>query len=127
MSDHRAPEAGVRDSPAPGPVVDTAAVEGSAPGAKRPEPVLSAAKLAGAISGAVLAVGGLLKLLGVVVPGSYDLRALADSAGTAVLAVGTAWAVVGPWLTARIGARDKVTPITDPRSAAGERLTPEGT
>jgi hypothetical protein len=92
---------------------------------KRPEPVLDAARVAGAISAVILAIGGLLKLVGIAVPDDYDLQPLADQAADAVLSVGGAWTVFGPWITARIGARDKVTPLADPRDAHGRPLTPE--
>jgi hypothetical protein len=90
----------------------------------RPEPVLDAARLAGAISGLILGIGGLLKLTGPLIPADYDLQPLADQASDAVLAVGVTWVLIGPWLTARIGARDKVTPLTDPRSTSGAPLVP---
>lgn len=115
MPDHLAPEDG---EGLPGPVVDTTA--------PRPEPVLNAAKLAGAISGVILSVGALLKLVGVLIPNDYDLEPIADQTGNAVLAIGTAWALIGPWITARIRARDKVTPLEDPQTAAGVPLVPVG-
>jgi hypothetical protein len=92
---------------------------------KRPEPVLDAARVAGVVSAVILSIGGLLKLVGIVVPDDYDLQPLADQASSAVLAIAGAWALVGPWITARIRARDRVTPLADPRDAYGRRLTPE--
>jgi hypothetical protein len=91
--------------------------------APRPEPVLSAARVAGVISGVILSIGGVLKLVGWLVPADYDLEALADQAGNAILAIGAAWSLVGPWITARLRARDKVTPLVDPRDALGRPLT----
>lgn len=89
----------------------------------RPEPVLSAARLAGVISGVILSIGGVLKLVGWLIPADYDLEGLADQTGNAILALGAAWSLVGPWVTARIRARDKVTPLVDPRDALGRKLT----
>jgi hypothetical protein len=119
MGEHEAREAG--DTPVPGPVdpVDTP------PDEPRPEPVLSAARVAGVVSGVILGIGGVLKLVGVLVPRDYDLQALADQTSYAVLALGAAWAVIGPYLTARLRARDKVTPLADPRDAYGRKLVPE--
>lgn len=91
----------------------------------RPEPVLSAARVAGVISGVILSIGGALKLVGWLVPADYDLQALADQVGNGILAVGAAWSLIGPWLTARIRARDKVTPLADPRDNLGRKLIPE--
>jgi hypothetical protein len=88
----------------------------------RPEPVLDAARVAGVISGVILGLGGALKLVGVLVPRDYDLQALADQTANAVLAVAAAWSLFGPWLLARVRARDKVTPLSSPRDAAGRRL-----
>jgi hypothetical protein len=92
---------------------------------KRPEPVMNAARQAGAIAAVILAVGGLLKLLGIVVLADDDLQRLADQSSQAVLAIAGAWALVGPWITARLRARDRVTPLRDPRDASGRRLVPE--
>jgi hypothetical protein len=90
----------------------------------RPEPVLNAATVAGAISAVILAIGGLLKLAGVLIPADYDLQGLADDASNAILSVGAVWSLFGPWITARIKARDQVTPLADPRDARGRRLLP---
>jgi len=92
--------------------------------APRPEPVLSAARVAGVVSAVILAIGGLLKLVGVTLPEDYDLDAIADQAGNVVLALAGAWSLVGPWLMARLRARDKVTPLSDPRDTLGRKLTP---
>jgi len=140
MGDHRAPEESAGSEASPAPVVDTpveAAVleadqtpvpadEAPSDG-PRPEPVMDAAKLAGAISAAILALGGLLKFLGILVPPDYDLDSLASQAGNAVLVLGGGWSLIGPAVVARFRARDKVTPLSDPRAADGTPLTPEGT
>lgn len=91
----------------------------------RPEPVLSAARVAGVIQLVILGIGGALKLAGVLIPGDYDLQALADQVGNAILAIGAAWSLIGPWITARLRARDKVTPLADPRDNLGRKLIPE--
>ncbi|HEX8321684.1 hypothetical protein [Longimicrobium sp.] len=138
MADHRAPdttEIPIQARPGPVPPVDTPPAPPEDPPAqrlvedsgKRPEPVLNAAKVAGAISGVILSIGGVLRLLGVLIPVDYDLQALADQSSAAVLAVGVAWSLVGPWIVARIRARDRVTPLTDPRDATGRPLVPEET
>lgn len=102
------------------PVSDTGGTLGP-----RPEPVLSAARVAGVIQLVILGIGGALKLAGVLIPGDYDLQALADQVGNAILAIGAAWSLIGPWITARIRARDKVTPLADPRDNLGRKLIPE--
>lgn len=78
---------------------------------ERPEPVLDAAKLAGQVAAVLIAVAGVLQVLGVVLP--FDVDELADRVSAALLAAAGLWAVGGPWLTART-AREKVTPIEDP-------------
>jgi hypothetical protein len=88
---------------------------------KRPEPVLEAGKIAGAIAAVLLAVGGLLRTIGWL-PVGVDVEDVADQASTVVLAIGVLWAAVGPWLTNRLRARDLVTPMKDPRDAAGNPL-----
>lgn len=150
MGSHRAPESGTK-RPSSGPVspVDTetidmtrvpapsgptpclqwtdpelVAVQPPAPSGPRPEPVMKAATLAGAISGTILTVGGLMKLATPWVPSDYALQPLADQASNAVISVGMVWAIVGPWITARIKARDKVTPLADPRDVTGHSLVP---
>lgn len=91
----------------------------------RPEPVLNAAKIAGALAGVILAIGGLLRLIGVVDIGDAELQRVADDASSVVLTVGVLWATVGPWVLARWRARPRVTPLSDPRDARGRRLVPE--
>jgi hypothetical protein len=78
--------------------------------------------VAGVISGVILGIGGVLKLVGVFIPKDYDLQALAEQVGNAVLAIGAAWSLFGPWITARLRARDKVTPLADPRDIHGHKL-----
>lgn len=90
----------------------------------RPEPVLDAAKLAGAIAAVIVAVGIALRLAGLADVVDEDLARIAEAASNAVLGAATAWALVGPWITARLKARDKVTPLTDPRDARGVELLP---
>lgn len=87
----------------------------------RPEPVLDAAKIAGAVSGAVTGLGGLLVLIGYT--SEEAVRSWAVAAGGAVTGVGTLIAVVLPIITA-IGARGQVTPLADPRTVDGATLTP---
>jgi hypothetical protein len=88
---------------------------------KRPEPVLQAGKLAGAVAAALLAGGGLLRTVGWL-PVGADVEGFADQSSNVVLAIGGLWALTGPWLTARLRARDLVTPIKDPQDNAGNRL-----
>lgn len=149
MVSHRAPEGATRPTPGPVAPVDTETIDmsrvpaprGATPSLQRtdpelvaerpparsgprPEPVTNAAKLAGVISGVVLSVGALMKLATPWVPSDYDLQQLADQAGNAVLSIGVFWSVVGPWITARVKARDKVTPLDDPRDSIGRTLVP---
>lgn len=93
---------------------------------RRPEPVLNAAKIAGALAGVILAIGGVLRLVGIIDIGDSDLQRVADAASNAVLAVGVLWATVGPWVLAKWRARPRVTPLADPRDERGRRLVPEG-
>ena len=79
---------------------------------ERPEPVLDAAKLAGAVAAVLITAAGVLQVLGVVLP--FDVEQLADRVSAALVAAAGLWAVGGPWLTART-AREKVTPIEDPQ------------
>ena len=60
------------------------------------------------------------------IPAEYDLESVANQAGNAVLSIAAVWAAFGPYLMAQIKARDKVTPLEDPRTVTGERLTPAG-
>lgn len=87
----------------------------------RPEPVLDAAKIAGAVSGAVTGIGGLLVLLGYA--GDDDVRSWAVAAGGAVTGIGALIATVLPIITA-LGARGQVTPNSDPKTVDGAPLTP---
>jgi hypothetical protein len=123
MGLHEAPEQPEEAVPA----VDTPSDPVPPPddGEDRPEPVLSAARVAGVVSGVILTIGGVLKLVGWLIPSDYDLQALADQIGNAILALGAAWSLFGPWITARFRARDLVTPLASPRDADGRRLVPE--
>lgn len=129
VGQHAAPEETDELSPDPALVVETpgdlsdTAVTGEVLD-PRPEPVLDAARVAGVISGVILAIGGLLKVLGVTISEDYDLDAIASQAGNVVLALAAAWSLIGPWLLARLRARDKVTPLADPRDTLGRKLTP---
>lgn len=86
----------------------------------RPEPVTKAGAIAGAVAALVLAVGGLLRVIGWQVDGVDEL---AEQASNAVLAAGALWVVAGPPVLAYF-ARAKVTPLADPRDARGVPLEP---
>lgn len=90
-------------------------------GADRPEPVLQAAKLAGAVSGLVTAGGATFVLLGWAT--GPQVMQWAVIAGGIVTAVGALLAAALPLITAR-GARKQVTPLIDPRDADGVPLVP---
>jgi hypothetical protein len=90
-------------------------------GAPRPEPVLNAAKVAGAVSGLVVAVGAAFVLAGLIT--AEDVAGWAQVAGGIVLALGALVSAVTPMIAAR-GARAKVTPTADPRDSRGRRLIP---
>lgn len=90
-------------------------------GADRPEPVLQAARLAGAVSGLVTAGGATFVLLGWAT--GPQVTQWAVICGGIVTAVGALLAAALPLITAR-GARKQVTPLTDPRDADGVRLVP---
>jgi hypothetical protein len=86
----------------------------------RPEPVLDAARLAGLIAAVVVAVLGLVAL---VVAGNVlgNLDALSNAISAAVVAVSALSAYVLPVWQAR-KARDRVTPLADPRDYKGRKL-----
>lgn len=86
----------------------------------RPEPVTKAGAVAGAVAALILAVGGLLRVLGWQVDGVDEL---AVQASNAVLAAGALWFVAAPPVLAWF-ARQKVTPLADPRDARGVPLEP---
>lgn len=88
--------------------------------AARPEPVLDAAKLGGAVSAAIVGVGGLIVLIftGVTVE---DVSRWALAAGTAVTALASLGVYVAPVLSG-LRARAKVTPLESPRNADGVPL-----
>lgn len=85
----------------------------------RPEPVLDAAKAAAAVSGAVLAIGAALVLVGWAT--AEQVQNWAVIAGGIVTAVGALIAVVLPVITA-YGARAQVTPLAAPVSVEGVQL-----
>jgi hypothetical protein len=85
----------------------------------RPEPVLAAAKLAGAVSGLVVAVGAVFVLVGWVSPD--EVQQWAVIAGGIVTALGAVLAAALPLITAH-GARGQVTPLADPRGVNGDPL-----
>lgn len=87
--------------------------------APRPEPVLTAARLAAAVSGVIAAVGAVLTLLGWSDAGQVHQAEVL--AGGIVTSVATLAAVVAP-MVAAYRARAKVTPLSDPRDAAGAPL-----
>lgn len=90
---------------------------------KRPEEVLNAAKLAAAVSGAVTGVGALLVLAGYAT--TEQIREWAVASGAAVVAVGALLGAVMPIITA-LRARERVTPLSDPRDGAGRPLVVDG-
>lgn len=92
----------------------TAPVEGEV--LDRPEPVLDAARLGGLTAAATTAVGGVVVL--VLAGGAGDVNALGLAVGGAVTAVAALVAYLAPLRQAR-KARAKVTPLEDPRDAAG--------
>jgi Flp pilus assembly pilin Flp len=87
----------------------------------RPEPVLNAARLGGLIAAVVIAIAATISL---VLAGRWtDINALGKSLGGAIGAVLALTAYVAPvWQAYK--ARKKVTPLSDPRDAAGRPLTP---
>lgn len=88
----------------------------------RPEPVLDAAALAGAIAGAIIAIGSVLRVIGWA--SDTDFEAVAEAVSNAVFAVAALWALIGPWIIAKTRARPKVTPLADPRDILGRKLVP---
>lgn len=86
----------------------------------RPEPVLNAAVIAGAVAAVIIAVGGLLRVLGW--SADTDFQQVAESASNIIFALAAAWSLVGPWILAKFRARPKVTPLADPRDALGRKL-----
>lgn len=87
----------------------------------RPEPVLNAAKVAGAVSGLVVAAGAVTTLVGWTTAEQIDSAAVL--VGGLVTALAALVAVVAP-LVAAYRARPKVTPLADPRDANGTPLVP---
>lgn len=86
----------------------------------RPEPVVDAGKLGGAVAAFASAVGVLAVALGIGLT-AEKVNTIAIAIG-AVVAAGTAVvALVAPIITAR-KARNQVTPLSDPRDAQGREL-----
>lgn len=86
-------------------------------GAKRPEPVLTSANITATIAG----LTSLLVTLGVLPATSVtQVNTMTEAV---VAAVGLVVSTVPTLIHARV-ARKSVTPLTDPRNAAGEKLVP---
>lgn len=85
----------------------------------RPEPVMDAAKLAAAVSGAVTAIGTIFVLVGWTTADTVNNWAVV--AGGIVTAIGTMITVALPIITA-LGARAQVTPLTAPVGMDGVPL-----
>lgn len=85
----------------------------------RPEPVMDAAKLAAAVSGAVTAIGTAFVLVGWTTADTVNNWAVV--AGGIVTAVGTLITVALPIITA-VGARAQVTPLAAPVGMDGVPL-----
>lgn len=88
----------------------------------RPEPVLDAGKLGGLVGGVTAGISGVAALVvaGVTVD---EVSPLFVAIGGTFTALGALVAYVAPIVTAKL-ARGVVTPMEDPRNAAGQRLTP---
>lgn len=87
----------------------------------RPEPVLDQGRIAAAIGGAVVSIVGLVLLI--VRGQATDLSVLQVTLEGVLTACMAAAAVIAPIWRAR-KARSKVTPLEDPRTAAGDPLVP---
>lgn len=87
----------------------------------RPEPVLDQGRIAAVVGGAVVAVVGLVLLI--VRGQAGDLTALQIALEGVLTSIMAAAAVIAPLWRAR-KARDKVTPLEDPRTADGVPLVP---
>ena len=85
----------------------------------RPEPVLDAAKVASAVSGAVGALGAALVLVGWAT--AEQVQSWVIVTGGAVSALATLVAVVAP-IVAAYRARGLVTPLESPRNSDGTPL-----
>lgn len=82
----------------------------------RPEPVLSAAAIAGAVAGIVGVISVTLASLGATTGWSW-----AAPASAVVAAIGAMLAGVMPYITA-LGARAQVTPLAAPQAMDGTQL-----
>lgn len=87
----------------------------------RPEPVTDAGKVAGAITGLVTGVLGILVIAGLM--SADEAGALTVSLIAAFTAVSTLVGVILPIYKA-YQARNKVTPLSDPVDEAGNALVP---
>lgn len=100
------------------PVPDGAPADAALP-AKRPEPVLSAARIGGLIAALVVSIAAAVSL---VLAGQWtDINALGTALGAVAGAVLALAAYCGPvWQAYK--ARPQVTPLSDPRDAQGRQL-----
>jgi hypothetical protein len=90
----------------------------------RPEPVTRAATIAGAVSALIIAAGGLARAAGWL-SDDLDVHAVARQASDLILGAAVLWSTVAP-LALAMWARGRVTPLADPRDAAGHPLVPAG-
>jgi hypothetical protein len=90
----------------------------------RPEPVVNFAKLASAVSGAVVALGAMFVLVGWA--SADQVQQWAVIAGGIVTAVGAVLAAVLP-IGAASAARAQVTPLASPRAVDGAPMVPADT
>ena len=88
---------------------------------ERPEPVTDAAGVASAITGLVTGVGGMLVLAGLI--SAAEANSLGIALTAAYSAVATLVGVILPIYKAR-QARNKVTPLADPKDNSGNALVP---
>jgi len=88
----------------------------------RPQPVIDAAKVAGAVSGVVVAVGGVLLLLGYAT--AEDVQGWSVALGGVVTAGMTAVSVILPIIKGQAAA-EVVTPLSAPQDNDGTPLVPE--
>lgn len=95
--------------------------EGNALVAARPQPVLAAGQMAGAVGGVVSALATVAVVLGMVT--QTDADSVVTAVTVAVGAIVTAVNVVLPIIQA-MKARDMVTPLADPRDPSGIALVP---
>lgn len=87
------------------------------------EPVTRAGQIAGAVAAIIIALGGLARSVGWLTD-DLDVNAIAVQASDLILGAGLLWATVAPAALA-LWAREKVTPLVDPRDGAGNPLVVE--